>query len=1089
MAKTLCAKHFAKLFAGGIFDQITTIQISLMGNSSNISIPNRWLFIVFSILWFVLIFFTYWGYHPYYSLSLGKGVNLDIALVSLLLCGGAGAWLLLPGKKKEGRSYNGLMLYAFVLLLQTVIIAIYGSKQNLFPNGMIAGIGYFIGFSILMHAAIFIILLLHFAIGYPIMKKLGPWYGKTSIRLLSIVLGISILGVIMVIIGQLNLLYGAVLWGLGLLAIGWQYKAVIALLKDVLWKPYKRKNVSWPWLLPSFVLMIAIAVNGIAAIKVFPLGFDGSALYMNISRLISDYHALPAGGQAYNWSVFMSLGQLLFGKMSLAIMLGHFSGILAILVLFRIGRLFMPAPAAWLAAALLYLSPAYNFHLTLDEKVDLGFLLITLGTLLLLIEYQVKLGSKKPPAPGQTIFSVGKISINESMAIWLLAGWLSGYAFGIKYTGIMSIFAFLTYLVYQKAGTKAGTGMLAALVSILFIGGIYRFGYIELGTASPLILGLVAAVVAAVLLFLAFRRQANTLRHLGFLILLFLIGSGIAFAPWMGKHLSETRQLSIHGLIQGKSSRPEVSVGLPTTKSARDPYQEAINLANKRGIRFSPEQQQQLRSIISEYDFKGASTEQQMVYAKALRNRVVKEVLTPQQIAQAGINQLTGFSSGVGTATELEGAKREEIKRYIGYEKGLPLYLSIPYDVTMNTNVRYLKYLDISFLFLLLIPLLLFSYRSKLALPKNLLLIAFAMLALIISVYSVYVNNGAAPDEAYIRNSAEQVLFKHHGTMQSVVGSVFMPVQENLGRIGISLHQLYTAMASFNFLLIFITLLLFTALFYWLFRERLSQLSKNFKGLMAYTFAFAFLWILLGSAIVWYALPMFALLFLLITYFIYQPAKAGDASLAPYLKYYLGVMGGIYLLFTTALNFMSTTEAEEQADMRFQKSFILYGISSMTEDEAIFDFNPFLAGTIDKINKDNKGKVYRVGTYFNYHIRYNDSRVYEDNQLELFGAFIDQRKDPRDFLQMLKDNGFKYILYDLYTPGLDNTPEQTLATKANRFQQLLRSSNQARLIYTDNIVQSPQNQRDKIGRLTLPGRLGLDGNTVQQGTFALFELQ
>ena len=785
----------------------------------------------------------------------------------------------------------------------------------------------------------------------------------------------------------------------------------------------------------------------------------------------------------------MSLGQLLFGKMSISIMLGHFTGILAILVLFRIGRLFMSAPAAWLAAALLYLSPAYNFHLTLDEKVDLGFLLITLGTLLLLIEYQVKLGSKKEVSTGQTIFSIGKIKLDESMVIWLLAGWLSGYAFGIKYTGIMSIFAFLTYLVYQKAGTKAGMGMLASLLSVLFIGGIYRFGYIELGTASPFILGIVAAVVAAGLLYLGFRNQAKALRPIGFSLLLFVIGSGIAFAPWMGKHLSETRQLSIHGLIQGKSPRPEVSVGLPTTQKAKDPYREAVNIARKRGISFSPEQHQQLRSMVGEYNFDGASSEQQVAYAKALRTRIVKELLTPQQIAQAGINQLTGFSSGVGTATELEGAKREEIKRYIGYETGLPLYLSIPYDVTMNTNVRYLKYLDISFLFLLLLPLLIFSYQGRLALPKNLLLIAFTMLAWIISVYSTYVNNGAAPDEAYISNSAEQVLFKHHASMQAIVGSIFMPVQKTFGSIGISLHQLYASIAGFNFLLIFVALILSTALFYWFFRERLNQLSKNFKGLMAYTFAFAFLWVLLGSAIVWYALPMFALLFLLIAYFFYQPAKAGHSSLSPYIKYYLAIAGGLYLLLTTALNFMSTTEAEEQAAMRFQKSFILYGTSSMDDDEAIFDFNPFLAGTIDKINKDTKGKVYRVGTYFNYHIRYNDSRVYEDNQLELFGAFIDQRRNPKDFLQMLKDNGFKYILYDLYTPGLDNTPEQTLAKKAKRFQQLLRSNSEARLIYTDNIVQSSPDQRDKVGRITLPGRLALDGTTVQQGTFALFELQ
>ena len=65
----------------------------------------------------------------------------------------------------------------------------------------------------------------------------------------------------------------------------------------------------------------------------------------------------------------------------------------------------------------------------------------------------------------------------------------------------MSIFAFLTYLVYQKSGTKAGIGMLAALTGILFLGGIYRFGYIELGNSSPMIIGLIVAQLNVVTVF------------------------------------------------------------------------------------------------------------------------------------------------------------------------------------------------------------------------------------------------------------------------------------------------------------------------------------------------------------------------------------------------------------------------------------------------------------------------------------------------------------------------------------------------------------------------------------------------------------
>jgi hypothetical protein len=1054
---------------------------------------NRWLFAGFSILWFALVFFTYWGFHPYYSLSIGKGVNLGIAVVMATVCAGVGVWLQRPGKNKKLRSYNGLMLYGFVLLLQVVFMAIYGSQQKLFTNGAIFGIGYFIVFSLLFHAAIFTILLIHYAIGYILLRALAPWYTNSSHQLLSMAVGIAMLGIIMVIIGQLGLLYGVVIWGLGLAAVIWQRKAVLDFVKSVLWKPYKRKAHHPLWLVPSFLLLIAVAINGIGAIKVIPLGFDGSALYMNTSRLISDYNALPEGGQAYNWSVFMSLGQLMFGKVSLSIMLSHFSGLLAILVLFRIARLFMSAPAAWMAAAFFYLSPAVNFHLTLDEKVDLGFLFITLSTLLLLIEYRVRINGKKELPRNQALWNIGRIQLNEAMGIWALAGLLAGYAFGIKYTGIMSIFALLTYMVYQKAGTRAGMGMLALLFSLLFLGGLYRFGYLEMGTASPLLVGLLALAIAIPLLILGLRGKKNLLKPMGISILLFLVGAGTAFLPWMGKHLSENKRIGISALVEGKSPKPEIVIAreqAAQATAANDPFRTAIDLARRRGISLNADQQNQLRAIIGEYDFQSASPEERIRLGKQVRNRMVKDVLTAQQITQASIQQITGFSSGVGEASELEGAKREEIKRYIGYEEGLPLYLSVPYDVTMNTNVRYLKYLDISFLFLLMLPLLMFSQSGKLALPKNIVLILTTLLIWTLSLYSVYVNNGAAPTADDITNGAEQVLFNHYGPMQSLLSPLFMGIQNGFGAMGRSLHGLYSVLAGFSFLLTFIVLAVLTALSYWLFRERLDKLSANFKGVMAFAFAFGAFWLVLGSAIVWYALPVFALLLMLIAYAIYQPQKASSEGLKTYWRAFAIGVAGLYLLFTTCLNFMSTTESADNADMRFQKSFVLYATRPMTEQEAFFDFNPFLVETVKRINRGGvEDKVYRVGTYFNYHIRYNDQRVYEDNQLELFDSFLDKNRNPRAFLQALKDNGFKYVLYDLYTPGLDNTPEQSLAKKANRFLQLLRSAPEAELIFTDNLVEAPQGQRSRIGRITLPGQLSLGGNVVQQGSFALFELK
>jgi len=141
------------------------------------------------------------------------------------------------------------------------------------------------------------------------------------------------------------------------------------------------------------------------------------------------------------------------------------------------------------------------------------------------------------------------------------------------------------------------------------------------------------------------------------------------------------------------------------------------------------------------------------------------------------------------------------------------------------------------------------------------------------------------------------------------------------------------------------------------------------------------------------------------------------------------------------------------------------------------------------MNQDIDTKIYRVGTYYNYHIAQNDQRVYEDNQLGLFEDFQKQSRNPREFLDFLKQNGFDYVLFDMNTAGLDNTPEQSLAKKANQFFGILDRSPNAQLVFTNNLVKAPEGQRSQIGRLKLPGRLALRGETIQAGTVALFELR
>ena len=1062
-----------------------------MNQSESTSIfgANRWLYIGFSLVWMLLVLVSYWAFHPYYSLSISESVNYDILLVLLLVSGGAGYWLHLS----KGR-YNGLMIYGLVLLLQGITVAMYGSGQSLFKGSALGGGLYFMGFNLVLHLALFLIILVAYTAGQLLLRPLSTWYAKGSRELLSVAVGASVVGFVMLLLGLAGLLFGWLLAALFLGLFAWQWKPALQFLQSLLVKRSKAKSENPWWNLPILLLLISIAVNGIYALKALPIGFDGAGLYMNTTHLISEYNALPEGGQAFNWQVFLSLGELLYGDMMLSIMLSHFSGLLCLLAIYRIARLFVPRQLAWLAAALFYLSPAANFHLTLDEKVDLGFLFITLSTLLLLLEYRVRLsGKKERPEAVEVVRLLGR-SLTEKTYIWLLAGWLAGYAFGIKYTGIMSIFGFLVYLVYQRAGTRAGIGTLALMVSLLFLTGVYRFGYIELGNTLPIAVAGVSLAVALPLLFFGLRGKRNTLKGIGRSIAVFALGGFLVFLPWLGKNLAENRSLGITALVEGKSPAPDVRINIPAKQNV-DAYQRIVELLDKRGVTLSAEQSRQARAILKEYEpqiqaFKRGeiSPEQRERYLKEARRRFEREVLTTAQIAKIGLSTVTGGGTGVGKASVLESGKREEVKRYMGYETGLPLFLSLPYDVSMNTNVRFRKYLDYSFVLFLFFPLLLFNWRGGSSVVKNVGLLLLLLLFWGVSVYSIYANGTAPPTEVELRNAVETLANKHQSPFDGLVNGLFMGIQQAFIGLMKPLQGLYGALAGLSFFWVFMVLIALAAAGYGLMRERLSAMSPNFKAMLAFGFAFGFFWLLLGSGIVWYAFPLFAIVGVAVAYFLHRPERLSPAA-AGFTRYWLLAGVGVSLLLSTVLNFMSTTEAEENAGMRFQNAFVKYGAGVITQEEAWFEFSPVITELRKIINRDEETRVYRVGTHYNYHIAKNDRRVYEDNQLGLFEDFLNQSRSPRQFLAFLKQNGFDYVLFDMNTAGMDNTPEQSLAKKANQFFRILKRSPNAQLVFTNNLVKAPPAQRSRLGRLKLPGRLALRGETVQRGTFALFELR
>ena len=1062
-----------------------------MSDKGMTSTANRWLLIAFSLIWFVLVGLSYWAFHPYYSVALGQFPNLGMAVPLLLVSVAAWAGLALwPGRQKAkgGRAVSGLALYGFILLLQLIALGIYGSKQQLFGHSALAALGYFLGYNLLLHGAIFLIVLIHYLIGNRVFQCLSPWYARDTQRVLSLAVGISISGFVLVLLGLAGLLYGWLLWALAAGLLLWQRQPAWAFIRDLLWKANLRQPEGRWGLLPIMLLLIAIAVNNIAAIKLFPVGFDGSALYMNTTNLITDYHALPKGGQAFNWQIFLSLGDLLFGQMSISILLAHFSVFFSLFALYRLSRLFMGRSASWLVAALFYLNPAVSFHVLVDEKIDLGFLFITLSMLLLVLEYAVRLAGKKTAPENQVRFQLGPWEIKDEMLVLALAGWLAGYAFGVKYTGLISILAMMVYLVYREGGAKAGLAALALLLGLIFPLGVYEFGYLELGGASPWLFAGLAWLIALPLLAWAWRSKRLHGRPLLAKLSLFALPAALAFLPWAGKNLYENRQLNFSALVEGKLEEPQIK--LSVDENMQRLYQKGLEMLEERGIELDQAQIAQVNTYLEEMNLDAMGPEERRDALARVRMYIYNRVLNEEQRPRMFSGQEPGTVVAPRSEREISGtvsrgrAVREEIKRYLGYEAGLPLYLSIPYDLTVNANIDIPQYLDIGFLFLLFFPLLFFSRRIW----KNALMILVLFLIWVVSVYSLYAAAGP-PAEAMINGRINGLLANRPGFLTPLLGGLFRAIQTGTVDIGRSLHGLYAWLSGFSFLAAFAALLGLAGLGYFLLREKLAAWPPAFKGLLVFTFSFGFLWYLLGNAIVWYAFALFSLLLLIFIYFYDKPEKLAGNEPVKYTRYWM--MGGIslYLVWTVALVFINTAKPRGAEQLLYLSPFVKHASGLQSKYDTYASFIPFMSEVVTKLNENPADKVYRVGTFFNYHIRFNDQRVLEDNQLAVFEQVASRLNDKKEFFRLLKSSGFKYVLFDLGTASIDKTPEQSLSKKAQEFYNLLIYSPDAILLYTDNFVQDPAGGQYRFGNTIKQGKPGIFGTLSSFGTYVLYELK
>ncbi len=1124
---------------------------------------NKWLLLGFGAIWTILVFFSYMGFHPYYGVVLEDFPNMDI-LVTLGVCC-VGAWWWLRSRKSPLR---GWMIYAFVMLLEMIVFMIYANREDVFTNSPAAHLPYFLGYNMLLQGAVLYLFIAQIAVGDFVVSRLPLTISKENQILLKLAVGLSLTGFILVFLGIAGMLNPYVLWGITLLPLAIGYKSALAVLRQLFWTPIV-KGVTTGWgIVPIMMLLIGVAINLLTSIKAFPIGFDAVALYMNRSHLIAQYGGLVAGGQADAWPLWTSLGELMFGSVSVSILISHAAMLLCVWVIFRLARMNFNKQASWLVVALFYLNPAFTFHAAHDAKVDLGFLFILLTILLVLFDSRQKQHNQDAQEPTN---SQGK---NMDLIIWILAGWLSGYAFGIKYTAMMFIIGILAVLFRWQWGWRGAGGFFLIALGSLFLVGIDQFGYMELGDTPTTTFALIGIALGIPLLSWGiFKHQAGivpvvkNMAAFGFAAIL-------SFSPWMIKNSLEHTGISLNNLLVGQSHTvmldPELSLKAGETQGD---FQKRVfynSLANL-GLSLDNQQRQLADQILIDMVTGGDSAQVNTQYLAA-RNRIIQDVLLPdqRQIAEASISEFglaysemseeislgceliieslkrrdiildgsqkatviellrsrdvmvkdmkerrrrlallrqdifntvlttsqyeaaTGKKPGAlaeafgkhpAKASFFGGTKREEIRRYLGFEKGVPLYLSVPYDLTMNTNIPFSRYLDISFLFLLFLPFLFFGRSFY----KNVLVaIGFGVFWLI-SVLSLYPLENRI-DGSLLQDAIRAQMGESLQGLGALPGLLFVPIQTGLVHLGNILQPLYAFLANQSFLTTFVLVLGLFGMAVWLLRDKLQTLPGTLSHYFVFALAFGGLWFFFSNTIIWYGFVMFVFGFFLTVWMTDHLSEwYPDLPGALVLKWWR-IAVGTSLALCLSLFLISATQDRAGARLIFQSPFLKYAASDLTAAQSLAEFRPYMLEAIQKMNEDTNTKIYRIGTHLNYHIVQNDKRVLEDNQLGIYSDLSRKSTDKEDFIKTLIENGFRYVLYNIDLAGTDLTPEQTLAKKADEFLNLLFDSPLAVPIYTDNFIEDPAVPTTKVGNKVWPGKPGLGGKTTVQGSFILFEL-
>ncbi len=453
--------------------------------------------------------------------------------------------------------------------------------------------------------------------------------------------------------------------------------------------------------------------------------------------------------------------------------------------------------------------------------------------------------------------------------------------------------------------------------------------------------------------------------------------------------------------------------------------------------------------------------------------------------AAAAIAWATSANSAAPLAGSAVGndAVRIEIQRYMGYEILPARYLSLPYDITMNSNEQ-VAFLDIGALLLIFVPVLMLWGFARKPVLQGLTILACLFL-LVISTANGYI---AGLDMGIIKPERQALTDYLNATafMDAPAGVICAFFYQLFLNVYDGIFALFSRVSGERDAVTYPLLLGCFGLFFYLAARRFEGRTLPEKSLMAFLLVYLFFWLMLSSGIVWYGILAFPVLTCVVFWSAEKRKESADLT-GKTVFYGFCFLAGAFVLMGFAQRFsnikIQILHQDTLAGKRlYDPALLKYQTGDFSEKEVVEAFYPGLTGAVERMNRERKSLIYNVGTRFNFFILDNDKRIFKDNQLDLFEQIVTKYPSKAAVTDLLKKSGFAYFMVDFNTPTADKTPEQTLVEKFKKLLLLFYENPGIELVATNRILKETVNGK-------LQYKPGVFGEVQSPGSYAIFRIK